>query len=81
LLREVSADGPRSPEDWQTFSRLGIALLSLSTVIASRTGTLTEEFLEERIQIGLNDLFIPIDLPTELNQTLPWLTSGDEGVA
>jgi tetratricopeptide (TPR) repeat protein len=81
LLSEVKANETRSPEEWQTFARLGIALLSLTTIIAARTGKLTEEFLAERMRIGISDMCTGVALPAGVNPTWLCPDPGDEVVA
>jgi hypothetical protein len=77
-LLKKTKEGEHSPEEWRTFSQMGSVLLSLSTIIAARTGNLTEEFLEKRIQLGVEDMFEPLALPAEARPGLPWLSDDDQ---
>jgi tetratricopeptide (TPR) repeat protein len=71
LVREVES-GNLNDEQWQNAAQRGIALLSLSTVIAARTGGLTDQFLEERVKIGIEDMFAAITVSPEVHPLLPW---------
>jgi hypothetical protein len=73
LLKEVQADGKRSADEWLRFARLGIALLSMSTIMTARKGELTDEFLNEMIEIGIQDMFSPIAVDLAGSSVLPWL--------
>jgi hypothetical protein len=77
LVDEVKAEGEKSQAEWRRLAQRGIALLSLSTIIAARTGGLTDEFLEERIRIGIEDMYTPANVGADVYPVLPWLTEAD----
>jgi hypothetical protein len=77
LLDEVHADEEKSAEDWERMSRMGIALLSLSVMIAARTRKITEAYLDEMCQLGIEDMYTPVNVPAAAHPLLPWLTAAD----
>jgi hypothetical protein len=75
LLQEVHRLNQGSDEEeWQRVAGLGIALLSLTTIIQARIGEVTEEFLEEMVRVGINDMYCPINVPGDVHPLLPWVT-------
>jgi hypothetical protein len=73
LLKEVQGDGKQTADEWLRFARLRIALLSMSTIVTARKGELTDEFLNEMIEIGIQDMFSPIAVDLAGRSVLPWL--------
>jgi hypothetical protein len=58
-------------------AQVGIGLLNLRTIIAARKGRLTDEFLEERIRMGIEDMYTPVNVGADMYPVLPWLTEAD----
>lgn len=77
LLGKVSAVQDEASAEWNSLAQSGIALLSLSTIVAARTGRLTDEFISERMQLGIEDMYQPVSLADELHPVLPWLQESD----
>jgi hypothetical protein len=77
LLDEVHRLDPGTAAEWQRLAGLGIALLSLRTIIQARIGALTDDALEEMVGVGIEDMYYPINLPADVHPILPWLTEQD----
>jgi hypothetical protein len=77
LVEEVKADTEKTAEDWLRLSRVGIALMSLAVMIAARTNALTDAYFEQMCEVGIEDMFTPVNAPFEAHPILPWLTNED----
>jgi hypothetical protein len=76
LIDEVHAT-PANSTTWKRLAQTGIGLLSLSTIIAARTGKLTDDLLDEMIRTGIEDMYTPINVGADIYPILPWLTETD----
>jgi hypothetical protein len=77
LLVEVHGLKSGTAEEWGRLAGQGIALLSLSTIILARMGRLTDEVLAQRVSVGIEDMYCPINVPPDVHPLLPWLTEDD----
>jgi hypothetical protein len=52
LLGEVHGLGAGTPEQWKRLTGIGIALLSLTTIIWARVAEVTDEFTDKRHRVN-----------------------------
>jgi hypothetical protein len=77
LVKEVKAKPQRSMQEWRKLAARGIALTSLAAIVESRLGILTEERFQELIRVGIDDMYVPVNVGVDVLPVLPWLTAAD----
>lgn len=78
LLTEVKSEPEKkTAEDWRKLAQRGIGLTSLTVIIASRAGRLTEAVIDEAIAVGIEDLYTPVNVSVDVFPTLPWIQEED----
>ena len=67
----------KCPEEWSLLAKRTIGLLSASALNLAAKNELTEEKRAELIEVGIEDMFEPVNIRAEINPILPWLTPDD----
>lgn len=67
----------KSEGDWKRLSQQAIGILSVRMIILSRLNELTEGLKQEIIQIGIDDSYGSVNIPTDVHPPLEWLTNKD----
>lgn len=63
--------------DFKASAKKAIGLLSVSSIIYSRLGELTDELMNELIEIGIDDCFTSVNVNPAIHPILPWLKNVD----
>jgi hypothetical protein len=77
FVKTVKAVPDRPIGEWRRLARAAIALISIPAIMHSRMGTLTQELREELIEIGIEDIYTPVNVELDVLPPLPWLTEDD----
>lgn len=74
MLKSIKDQANISENDWNTYSKRAIGLLSLKAIIKSRLHKLSESEIDGFIQTGIEDAFTPVNVSSEQHPLLPWQT-------
>lgn len=77
MKEEIGGKAHITQGEWSAYAAKAIALLSVSAIVQSKLGKLTDEKIEELILIGIEDAFTSVNVPLDYHPILPWLTEED----
>jgi hypothetical protein len=77
FVKTVKSVADRPIGEWRRFTRTAVALISIPALMHSRMGTLTQELREELLEIGIEDIYTPVNVEFDVLPPLPWLTEDD----
>jgi hypothetical protein len=73
----VKHDPPTNPGQWRAAARTAVALISITAIMASMTGTLTPELLGEMERVGIEDMYTSVSVDAGVLECLSWVGEPD----
>lgn len=77
LLQEIGENQEHTSEEWNAFAKKAVSLLSISAVSLDAEGKLTEAKKNELLNLGIEDMYNPINISSDTYSLLPWITEND----
>jgi hypothetical protein len=73
MVAEIDRRKPMSARQWRKYASVGIAMISVSAIMASRMGQLSDAKREELVRLGIEDMYTPVSSRSDVMEMLPWV--------
>ncbi|KAH0793059.1 tetratricopeptide repeat protein [Histomonas meleagridis] len=73
----VNEPNKKPIEEWKSLAKTVIGLLSIKALAYTAKNQLTNEIREQLIEFGIQDMYISVNVGSDVHKRLPWLNESD----